>query len=95
MSLTLEMSPMVGEPEIQARRELREPREFAITALSRCECHCCKGGIEFEASAFREKFRTNLLVVGQSINCPHCGRATSICMSNKLDKVAAINLSCT
>jgi Zn finger protein HypA/HybF involved in hydrogenase expression len=93
MSLKMEMTPMDGESKSQTRKEFHE--EFTKTALSRCECLRCKAGIEFEASAFQEKFRTNLFTFGQKINCPHCGRTTSIYIDNRPIKVAAINLSKT
>jgi hypothetical protein len=93
MSMKMELSPMTGESKSQPRKEFHE--DFTKTALSRCECLHCKGVMEFEASAFQEKFRTNLITVGQKINCPHCGRTTSIYIDNRPNKVAIINLSKT
>ena len=60
--------------------------------FSRCECLYCKGGIEFEISGFRERIRTNLLIYGQEIKCPHCGRLTLIYQDNKLIKNSPLPL---
>jgi hypothetical protein len=87
MSMTMEMSPLVGEAEVQTEKE------FSQVPLSRCECLFCKGLIEFAASAFREKFRTKIFIVGQKINCPHCDRTTSIYMDDRPGKVATVDLS--
>ena len=92
MSMTMKMNPTVGEPTDQTQKEPQEPsrhEESGKAAFLRCECLCCKGGIEFESSAFREKFRTNLLVFGQGIKCPHCGKITLISKNNNHEKLAA------
>ena len=96
MSLT--MSPNVGEPKTAIREELpetRHPAEPEKTPFARCECYRCKGGIEFESSAFQEKFRTNLAIFGQGVQCPHCGRTTSIYLHHKPIKVAIAGISKT
>lgn len=97
MSPTMNVSPNVGEPKT-AREELLEPRrqaESEKTTFARCECYRCKGGIEFESSAFQEKFRTNLAIFGQGVQCPHCGRITSIYLNHKPVKVVAASISKT
>jgi hypothetical protein len=90
MNLILGLNPKIDEGTAQMQHEPQAPRadeEFGKNSVARCECLCCKGGIEFEPAKFLEKLRTNLLVFGQEIKCPHCGRITSIYIENKLGRV--------
>jgi hypothetical protein len=79
------MSPAVAEAKNLQGRNSHEA--FVKTMTSRCECLCCRGGIEFEASEFQERIRTHLLIFGQNIKCPHCGRTTSIYMDDKSGRI--------
>jgi len=92
MTETMTMCPPVAEVEnFQARKH---HEAFATTMTSRCECLCCRGGIEFEASEFQEKIRTLLLIFGQNIKCPHCNRTTSVYLDNKSGRVfKSVNLN--
>jgi len=86
MSQTMTMSPPVSG--LKSFPSQRQQEAFATSSLiSRCECLCCRGGIEFEASEFQERIRTNLLIFGQAIKCPHCSRMTSIYLDNKAGRI--------
>ncbi len=90
MSMTWDASPKIYAANIQDHGKSERPpgpAEFARTGVSQCECLCCKGGIEFETAKFNERIRTNLLIFGQEIKCPHCGRFTSIYLDNKPRRV--------
>ena len=90
MNLIMGMNPKIEAGTAQMpheRQESHADEEFGKSSVARCECLCCKGGIEFEPARFLEKMRTNLLVFGQEIKCPHCGRITSIYIENKLGRV--------
>jgi hypothetical protein len=96
MNLTAKMIPQVGETKYHignGHQPPYRPAEPPPTAFSRCECLRCRGGIEFETSAFQEKMRTNLFLLGQGIQCPHCGATTSIYLVIKSGKVALAGVS--
>ena len=55
--------------------------------ISKCKCQSCGGEIEFEAAEFELSSETSHRKLGQTIDCPHCGKPTQIYM-NKAEFIA-------
>ena len=46
--------------------------------IAKCECQQCRQPIEFEAAELERSGETPYRVLGQSIDCPHCGKSTQL-----------------
>jgi hypothetical protein len=46
--------------------------------ISKCECQHCAGAIEFEAADLERTGETPYRVLGQNIDCPHCGQVAQL-----------------
>jgi len=55
--------------------------------ISKCQCQSCGEKIEFEASEFEWNSETSHRKLGQTIDCPHCGKPTQIYV-NKAEFIA-------
>src|ERR1039457_747153 len=45
-----------------------------------CDCQQCGKSIEFEAAELERSGETSYRVLGQFIDCPHCGKSTQLYM---------------
>ncbi len=55
--------------------------------IAKCQCQHCGGNVEFEAAEFELIGETSHRRLGQTIDCPHCGKPTQIYM-NKAEFIA-------
>lgn len=46
--------------------------------LAKCSCQHCGGSIEFDADGLERSGSTGHRVLGQMIDCPHCGKSTQL-----------------
>jgi uncharacterized membrane protein len=46
--------------------------------LAKCSCQHCGGSIEFDADGLERSGSTARRVLGQVIDCPHCGKSTQL-----------------
>jgi hypothetical protein len=51
------------------------------TMISKCQCQSCGGQIEFDLTEFELSSETSHRKLGQTIDCPHCGKPTQIYMN--------------
>ena len=46
--------------------------------LAKCPCQNCGAHIEFDAGQFEQSGATSHRRLGQTVDCPHCGKATQL-----------------
>jgi len=46
--------------------------------ITKCECQHCAKPIEFEAADLQRSGETPYRVMGQFVDCPHCGQSTQL-----------------
>ncbi len=52
---------------------------------AKCKCQNCNGDFEFDVAEFQESNRIGNMIFGQSVQCPLCGKDTSVYLMKKQD----------